>query len=138
MLPRHPRRLPHGDRFLDLSLVPFGAEALEMFLRLEQPAPPGAPAEGDSYETVAQFYDAIEEGLHHLCAELGERERSGQRAAGDRRRACCPGGRSATPDPEQDDALPLRHSSSKPLCDGTHRKVDFRDEENTPAGSPRI
>jgi Ferritin-like len=45
-----------------------------MFLRLEQPAPPGAHAEGDSYETIGQFYDAIEEGLHHLCAELGERE----------------------------------------------------------------
>jgi hypothetical protein len=74
MLPRHPRRLPHGDRSLELSLVPFGAEALEMFLRLEQPAPPGAHAEGDSYETIGQFYYAIEEGLHHLCAELGERE----------------------------------------------------------------
>jgi hypothetical protein len=30
------------------------AEALEMFLRLEQPAPPGAPAEGDGYETIGQ------------------------------------------------------------------------------------
>ena len=74
MLPRHPRRLPHGDRSLELSLVPFGPEALEMFLRLEQPAPPGAPAEGDDYETIGQFYDAIEQGLRHLCAELGEQE----------------------------------------------------------------
>ncbi|GAA1587421.1 ferritin-like protein [Kribbella sancticallisti] len=72
MLPRHPRPLPHGDRSLELSLVPFGAESLEMFLRLERPAPPGAPAEGDSYETIGQFYDAIEQALHHLCAELGE------------------------------------------------------------------
>ncbi|WP_329537316.1 ferritin-like protein (plasmid) [Streptomyces sp. NBC_01450] len=74
MLPRHPRPLPHGDRSLELSLVPYGAEALEMFLRLEQPALPGAPAEGDNYETIGQFYDAIEEGLRHLCAEIGERE----------------------------------------------------------------
>jgi hypothetical protein len=74
LLPPYPRRMPHGDLSLQLSLVPFGAEALEMFLRLEQPAPPGAPAEGDSYETIGQFYDAIEEGLRHLCAELGERE----------------------------------------------------------------
>ncbi|MFI9593623.1 hypothetical protein [Nonomuraea sp. NPDC052265] len=35
-------RTPHGD--LEVSLVPFGAEAVETFLRLEQPAPPGAPA----------------------------------------------------------------------------------------------
>ncbi|MBF8185270.1 CDGSH iron-sulfur domain-containing protein [Nonomuraea sp. K274] len=73
MLPRHPRSLPHGDRSLELSLVPFGAEALEMFLRLERPAPPGAPAEGDDYETIGQFYDAIEQGLRHLCDRLGER-----------------------------------------------------------------
>jgi hypothetical protein len=74
MLPQHPRTLPHGDRSLRLSLVPFGPEALEMFLRLERPALPGAPAEGDAYETIGQFYDAIEEGLRHLCAELGEKE----------------------------------------------------------------
>ncbi|MEV0136419.1 ferritin-like protein [Dactylosporangium sp. NPDC050688] len=74
MLPRYPRHLPHGDRSLELSLVPFGAEALEMFLRLEQPTPPGAPAEDDNYETIGQLYGAIEKGLRHLCAELGERE----------------------------------------------------------------
>ncbi|WP_327588383.1 ferritin-like protein [Nonomuraea sp. NBC_00507] len=72
MLPPYPRPLPHSD--LELSLLPFGPEALEMFLRLEQPAPPGAPAEGDGYETIGQFYDAIEQGLRHLCKELGERE----------------------------------------------------------------
>ncbi|MEV6033954.1 ferritin-like domain-containing protein [Nonomuraea sp. NPDC052116] len=70
MLPPHPRPLPHGS--LELSLVPFGPEALEMFLRIEQPAPPGAPAEADGYETIGQFYAAIEEGLRHLCERLGE------------------------------------------------------------------
>ena len=74
MLPRHPRRLPHGDPSLELSLVPFGPEALEMFLRLEQPAPLGAPAESDNYETIGQFYNAIEQGLHRLCADLGEQK----------------------------------------------------------------
>ncbi|GAA0383034.1 hypothetical protein GCM10009530_37310 [Microbispora corallina] len=74
MLPPHPRTLPHGDPSLELSLVPFGAEALEMFLRIEQPAPPGAVAEGDGYATIGQFYDAIEQGLRHLCDRLGERE----------------------------------------------------------------
>jgi hypothetical protein len=73
MLPPHPRTLPHGGPSLQLSLVPFGPEALEMFLRLEQPAKPGAPAESDDYDTIGQFYDAIEDGLRRLCAELGER-----------------------------------------------------------------
>ncbi|UBU09109.1 ferritin-like domain-containing protein [Nonomuraea gerenzanensis] len=72
MLPPHPRRLPHGDRSLELSLAPFGAQALEMFLRLERPAPAGAAPEGDDYETIGQFYAAIELGLRELCDRLGE------------------------------------------------------------------
>ncbi|NUP79582.1 MAG: hypothetical protein HOV96_18760 [Nonomuraea sp.] len=70
MLAPYPRRIPHGE--LELSLLPFGPDALEMFLRLERPAPPGAPAEGDGYETIGQFYDAVGEGLRHLCDRLGE------------------------------------------------------------------
>ncbi|GAA2207529.1 hypothetical protein GCM10009850_029870 [Nonomuraea monospora] len=70
MLPPHPRRLPHGS--LELSLVPFGEQALEMFLRLERPAPAGAAPEGDDYETIGQFYAAIEQGLRDLCERLGE------------------------------------------------------------------
>ncbi len=72
MLPPHPRPLPHGDRSLQLSLVPFGPEAIEAFLRIERPAPPGAPPEDDAYETIGQFYDAVEEGLRGLCDRLGE------------------------------------------------------------------
>jgi hypothetical protein len=72
MLPGYPRYLPHGDRSFELSLLPFGAEALEQFLRLERPAPPSAPAESDRYETIGQFYAAIGEGLRTLCAQLGE------------------------------------------------------------------
>jgi hypothetical protein len=74
LLAPHPRNLPHGDRSLTLSLVPFGPDALEMFLRIERPAPAGAQAEGDHYETIGQFYEAIEEGLRELCARLGEKE----------------------------------------------------------------
>lgn len=74
MLQRYPGPLPHGDNSLELSLVAFGAEALEMFLRLERPAPAGAPAEGDRYETIGQFYRAIEKGIRQLCTELGEPE----------------------------------------------------------------
>jgi hypothetical protein len=74
MLPPHPRPMPHGDRSLELSLVPFGPAALEMFLRIEQPAPAGAPEEADGYETIGQFYEAIETGLRHLCDRLGEKE----------------------------------------------------------------
>jgi hypothetical protein len=72
LLPGHPRRMPHGDRTLELSLLPFGPEALEMFLRVERPAPPHAPEQADRYATIGQFYEAIEDGLRELCARLGE------------------------------------------------------------------
>jgi hypothetical protein len=70
LLPGYPRPLPHGS--MELSLLPFGPEALEMFLRLEKPEAPGAPGESDHYETIGQFYDAIEDGFHFLCETLGE------------------------------------------------------------------
>ena len=72
LLPGYPRCLPHGDRSLELSLLPFGPEALELFLRLEKPALPEALPESEEYETIGQFYDAVEAGLRDLSAELGE------------------------------------------------------------------
>lgn len=72
VLTPHPRPMPHADPSLEMSLLPFGPDALDMFLRLERPAPPGAPSEGDGYETIGQFYDAIEAGLRDLCDRLGE------------------------------------------------------------------
>ncbi|MFJ3671124.1 ferritin-like protein [Streptomyces sp. NPDC090106] len=74
MLAQHPRTMPHADPSIELSLLPFGEEALAMFLRLEQPAHPGDLAESDHYETIGQFYDAVEKGLRALCAELGEEQ----------------------------------------------------------------
>ena len=72
LLPPHPRRLPHGDPSLAVSLAPFGREALEAFLRIERPAPPQGRPEADGYETTGQFYAAIEQGLKDLCNRLGE------------------------------------------------------------------
>ena len=72
LMPGYPSNLPHGDRSFEVSLVPFGAEALELFLKIEQPSTRGAPAESDSYETIGQFYEAIELGFRYLCERLGE------------------------------------------------------------------
>ncbi|WP_243773356.1 ferritin-like domain-containing protein [Actinomadura barringtoniae] len=74
LLTPFPRPMPHADPSLRMSLLPFGPDALDMFLRLERPAPRGGPAEGDGYETIGQFYEAIEAGLRDLCERLGERE----------------------------------------------------------------
>ncbi|MEV6235341.1 ferritin-like protein [Lentzea sp. NPDC051838] len=72
MLPPYPHPLPHGDKSVHVHLAPFGEEALELFLRIEQPASADAPPESDQYETIGQFYAAIEAGIRALCDELGE------------------------------------------------------------------
>ena len=72
MLPGYPRCLPHSDHSFEVPLVPFGHEALDVFLKLEQTSRPDGPPESDNYETIGQFYDAIEQGLRELCAQLGE------------------------------------------------------------------
>ena len=62
MLAPYPRSLPHADGSFEVSLLPFGREALELFLKIEQPSAPDATPESDRYETIGQFYDAIEYG----------------------------------------------------------------------------
>jgi Ferritin-like len=72
LLAPYPRCLPHSSQSVELSLGPFDAEAIELFMAIEKPALPDSVPEGDEYETIGQFYDAIEQGLRDLCAELGE------------------------------------------------------------------
>lgn len=72
LLAPYPRCLPHAVRSLEVSLLPFGREALDLFLRIEQPAPLDAPSEDEGYETIGQFYAAIESGLRALVDRHGE------------------------------------------------------------------
>ncbi len=71
LMPGGLRTLPHRDPPLPLSLLPFGPEALELFLQIEQPGAPDAPPQADSYTTIGQFYEAIRGGLLALVEEHG-------------------------------------------------------------------
>ncbi|MET7994582.1 ferritin-like protein [Amycolatopsis sp. NPDC005232] len=73
LLPAYPHPLPHGDASVQVNLVPFGAEALELFLRIEQPESADAPPQAEGYRTIGQFYAAVQAGLKELCEELGEK-----------------------------------------------------------------
>ena len=73
MLQTYPRPLPHSADSFEVSLLRFSPEALETFLKIEQPSPKTGPAEGNHYETIGQFYEAIEQGFRDLSATLGER-----------------------------------------------------------------
>jgi ferritin-like protein len=70
MLQGYPRSLPHGDRSFKVPLLRFSPEAIEVFLRIERPAPVGALPESDRYETIGQFYDATRQGLRDLSTDL--------------------------------------------------------------------
>ena len=72
MLPGYPCPLPHSDRSFEISLFRFGPEAIETFLKIEQPSPRNGPPEDDKYETIGQFYEAIKQGLRNLSVNLGE------------------------------------------------------------------
>jgi Uncharacterized conserved protein len=71
-LPKYPAYLPHSDRSFQVPLQKFSRETLEVFLKIERPAPHGAHPEDDNYETIGQFYEALELGLVQLCARYGE------------------------------------------------------------------
>jgi len=72
MLPSFPTYLPHSNRAFEVSLTKFSREAVATFLRIERPAADEGIPEDDDYETIGQFYEAIEEGLTRLTGELGE------------------------------------------------------------------
>ena len=72
MLPGYPRPLPHSDRSFEISLFRFSPEAIEAFLKIEQPSRTSGPPEDNNYETIGQFYQAIEQGFRELSATLGE------------------------------------------------------------------
>lgn len=70
VLPSYPRPLPHRDPELLLTLEQCTPDLVgRVFTTIERPrSVPGIPEDGD-YETVGQFYRAIERGID----ELGER-----------------------------------------------------------------
>jgi hypothetical protein len=70
-VPDYPATLPHSDRSFTVSLAPFAPATVETFMRIERPGDRHGESEADDFETIGQFYRAIEEGLKYLCATLG-------------------------------------------------------------------
>jgi Ferritin-like len=68
-VPSYPTYLPHSDKRFVVELLPFGHQAIETFLKIEQPAAAGAKPEGDHYRTIGQFYEAIRDGFEYLVAK---------------------------------------------------------------------
>ncbi|MGB5832363.1 MAG: ferritin-like domain-containing protein [Thiohalocapsa sp.] len=73
-LPEYPCNLPHSSRTFQVRLARFSPDTLRGLMRIERPESAGAAPEDDAYETIGQFYKAIEQGLLWLCAQLGEQK----------------------------------------------------------------
>ncbi len=88
--PRYPAYLPDGERKFKIHLLPFSREAVETFLKVEEPSYQPSPvltasagstrtatplrvAEIGPYATVGEFYQAIVDGLTYLVERLGEK-----------------------------------------------------------------
>jgi hypothetical protein len=62
-----PTSLPHHVPPLKIDLEPCSGEVLErVFMRIEQPEARDAPAQADQFETLGQFYHALEIGIEAL------------------------------------------------------------------------
>jgi len=72
LLPAYPTFLPHSDQTVELSLRPFSPKALAGFMAIERPGRRGSLPEDDTFETIGQFYAAIEAALARLTVQLGE------------------------------------------------------------------
>jgi len=63
-MPTYPMDLPHHQPPLKLDLAPCSPETIQdVFMRIEQPQAHGAPPEPDEFESLGQFYHALEIGL---------------------------------------------------------------------------
>jgi hypothetical protein len=74
-IPAYPTYLPNSSKAFKVHLLPFGKEALEIFMRIEQPTPAGGEPDPDHYDTIGEFYAAIRQGFETLeaqCARRGE------------------------------------------------------------------
>lgn len=65
-VPNYPTYLPYSDRSFKVPLAPFSKPTIEVFIKVETPAPLGAPPEPYHWQTIGQFYAAIKDGLRYL------------------------------------------------------------------------
>jgi hypothetical protein len=64
---RFPTDLPHHDPPLTIALEPCSDELIRrVFMRIEQPEARDAPAQPDTFETLGQFYHALDIGIERL------------------------------------------------------------------------
>lgn len=69
LVPTYPTYLPHSDNAFLVNLEKFSPATIDTFLKIEKPAKKDAPPEANRYETIGQFYEAIEVALKEFSSE---------------------------------------------------------------------
>jgi CDGSH-type Zn-finger protein len=67
----YPTPLPHSDESFRVPLGKLSREGIEPFLNIERPAAHSGQPEDHDYESIGQFYEAIEIGFQYLADTLG-------------------------------------------------------------------
>jgi hypothetical protein len=65
-VPEYPTYLPHSDDAFLVPLGKFSRDAIDVFLKIEQPANKFAPPEAHNYQTIGQFYHALKHAIRDL------------------------------------------------------------------------
>lgn len=70
-MPAYPMSFPHHEPPLTVDLGPCSLESIErLFMRIEQPEARSAPAQPDRFETLGQFYHAVELAIEDLDGRI--------------------------------------------------------------------
>ncbi len=72
-VPEYPTALPDSAGMFLVHLSKFDPDAIRVFLRIEQPTPPGTPPKLDDYLTIGQFYKAIVDLMEALEKEAQDK-----------------------------------------------------------------
>ena len=78
-----PANLPHHKKDFTVGLEKLSLSQLDKFMTIEKPEAPGAPPEGNNWETIGQFYDYIEELIEKHTTDDDFKDRAYQLKDGD-------------------------------------------------------
>jgi hypothetical protein len=67
-VPVYPAQVPYIDGIREIHLQVFSAAALDDFIEIEHPGGQNTSGSGEKYSSIGAFYDAIKDGLEHLCS----------------------------------------------------------------------
>lgn len=75
-VPQYPCPLPFSDGTLQVGLLKFSPQALQMFLRIEKPEEKNAAPQSEQYSTIGQFYDSLIVALKELEAHAAKQHKT--------------------------------------------------------------